>query len=107
LIFILLPAWAKILASEGWTKKEVIEHVVRNSKSPFAHVKPPTPPLITNPEDVLILVAGGPGSLTALMRGMGGNLMQSSFVSKKIELPKNWDNLVAKYKNIVPTYVRY
>jgi hypothetical protein len=25
----------------------------------------------------------------------------------KIDLPKNWDKLVAKYKNVVPTYVGY
>jgi hypothetical protein len=105
--FILIPSWAKVLASEGWTKQKVIEYVVRNSKSPFAHVKPPSPPLITTPEDVLILVAGGPGSITALLRGMGGSMMKNGFVSYKIELPKNWDKLVAKYKNMAPTYVRY
>ncbi|MEJ2109736.1 MAG: hypothetical protein P8Z37_07470 [Acidobacteriota bacterium] len=32
---------------------------------------------------------------------------ENSFVTKKIELPKNWDKLVAKYKNIKPVYERY
>lgn len=100
-------AWAKVLANEGWTKQKVIEYVVRKSKSPFEHVKPFVPPLITHADEIIIIVAGGPGSTTVLLRGMGGNMMKSGFVSRKIELPRNWNNLVAKYKNVVPTYVRY
>ena len=26
---------------------------------------------------------------------------------EKMEFPKDWDKLVAKYKNMVPTYARY
>ena len=29
------------------------------------------------------------------------------WVTKRIELPANWDKLVEKYRDIVPTYVRY
>jgi hypothetical protein len=27
--------------------------------------------------------------------------------TEKIELPANWDKLVARYKNVVPNYIRY
>jgi len=26
---------------------------------------------------------------------------------QKIDLPRNWDKLVAKYKNVVPTFAKY
>jgi hypothetical protein len=31
----------------------------------------------------------------------------NSFVTRKINLPRNWDKLVAKYKNVVPSYAGY
>ena len=33
--------------------------------------------------------------------------MRMGMVTKKIELPENWDKLVKKYENIVPSYVKY
>lgn len=101
--FILIPSWAKALAREGWTKQRLIEYVVQNTKATFG--KPRLPQI--KPEDIIIVVAGGPGSFTAFMRSVGGSMMNNEFITKKIELPKNWHNLVAKYKNIVPNYVRY
>jgi hypothetical protein len=53
----------------------------------------------------MILVAGGPGAWMAALRSVGG--IQNDFVTKKIELPRNWDKLVAKYKDVVPAYVPY
>ena len=38
-------------------------------------------------------------------RSVGG--IEDSFVTKKISLPKNWDKLVEKYKDVVPTYKAY
>jgi hypothetical protein len=52
-------------------------------------------------------VAGGPGAFSAHLRSAGGSIMGNAFVTKKIELPKNWDSLVRKYKGVVPTYFRY
>jgi hypothetical protein len=57
-------------------------------------------------DDFMIVVAGGPGVWMGLLQSAGGTWM-NSFVTKKIELPRNWDKLVAKYKNVVPTYERY
>jgi hypothetical protein len=53
----------------------------------------------------MILVAGGPGSFMALLRSAGG--FGNALVTKKIELPKNWYKLVAKYKDLVPNYEKY
>jgi hypothetical protein len=101
--YILIPTWANVLASEGWTKKKLIEYVAQNSKSPLAQPGRPT----LNPDDLMVVVAGGPGAFSAHLRSAGGSMMGSGFVTKKIELPKNWDKLVAKYKNLVPAYLRY
>ena len=40
-----------------------------------------------------------------MLRSVGG--IKNDFVTKKIDLPSNWDELVNKYKNVVPHYVRY
>ena len=56
---------------------------------------------------LMILVAGGPGSFIALLRSAGPGFFENALVTKKIELPTNWDKLVAKYKNVKPNYERY
>ena len=53
----------------------------------------------------MILVAGGPGAWMGMLRSVGG--IENDFVTTKIELPRNWDTLVRKYKNIVPVYTAY
>jgi len=62
-------------------------------------------PIISNPAYIKILVAGGPGAFMGLVSSasIGG----TSWVTKKIETPSNWNKLVTKYKNIVPVYERY
>jgi hypothetical protein len=55
----------------------------------------------------MIVVAGGPGSFIALLRSAGPGFFENELVTKKIELPKNWDKLVAKYKDIKPNYEAY
>jgi len=62
----------------------------------------------TTPRDALmIVVAGGAGSWYGLFRSSGGGILGNDFVSKKIQLPKNWRKVVAKYKGVVPTYDSY
>ena len=120
---LLTPAHAKTFADSGWTKKAIKEYIVENAIVPDDYFprlglkadKPfdrgnvtgpglgpqifrPTP---RDPEPVQIYVFGGFGSWMGFMQG------GPSPVIKKADLPKNWDKLVAKYKNIVPTYVRY
>ena len=38
---------------------------------------------------------------------MGTFVPEETFVTKKIGLPSNWGQLVEKYKNLMPTYIRY
>jgi hypothetical protein len=40
-----------------------------------------------------------------MLRSVGG--IQNGFITKEIDLPHDWDKLVAKYKDIVPSYVGY
>ena len=58
-------------------------------------------------ESLMILVAGGPGSFIGLLRSAGPGFFKNSLVTRKIELPKNWEKLVAKYRDIKPNYERY
>jgi hypothetical protein len=58
----------------------------------------PTP---RDPDPIQIFVFGGFGSWIGFLQG------GPSPITKKVELPKNWAQLVKKYKNIVPTYARY
>ena len=107
---ILIPSWAKVLSNEGWTKQKVKEYLAQHA-APFASsVTPSTgasPPKVDMNKSLMILVAGGPGSFIALLRSAGPGFFENSLVTKKIELPKNWDQLVAKYKTLKPNYERY
>ena len=58
----------------------------------------PTP---RDPEPVQVYVFGGFVSWLGFMQG------GPSPITRKAELPADWARLVAKYKNIVPNYVRY
>ena len=52
-------------------------------------------------------VIGNPGSFMALLRSADPGFFENALATKKIELPKNWDKLVAKYKDLEPNYERY
>jgi hypothetical protein len=107
---IVIPTHAKVLASEGWTKKKLKEYILEHASSPFASSKDNSdvlarPPAAANTDGLMIVVAGGPGAWMGMLRSVGG--IEDSFVTKKISLPKNWDKLVEKYKDVVPTYKAY
>lgn len=57
--------------------------------------------ILRNPDVVKVFVMGGPGADTGMLMGSG------RWVKRKLELPADWDNLVKKYQDIMPTYVRY
>lgn len=115
--FIVIPSHAEILANEGWTKKSLKEYLLKGSESPMDSYRESQggekasedilskPPAAVDTDSLQIIVAGGPGAWTALLKSVGG--IKNEFVTKKINLPANWDKLVKKYKNIVPNYVRY
>jgi hypothetical protein len=105
---ILIPSWAKVLAGEGYTKQDVKDYIAAHRKT----VEIPGFPNTANPvkmdtENLMILVAGGPGSFIGLLRSVGPGFFGNALVTKKIKLPKNWDRLVAKYRNLTPIYERY
>ena len=108
---ILIPSWAKVLSNEGWTKQKIreylAEHIASGSSSATDLPSAKGPPTVDLNSSLMILVAGGPGSFIALLRSAGPGFFENALVTKKIELPKNWDRLVAKYRNIKPVYERY
>jgi hypothetical protein len=63
-------------------------------------------PIIKDPNLIRILVAGGPGG-TGISLASGGEGWVINWVTKKVELPANWDELVRKYRDIVPSYLPY
>jgi hypothetical protein len=73
---VVVPSHAKVLSNEGWTKKKIKEYILANSSSPFPPVQggQGTPILPTTPslDDVMIVVAGGPGAWIGLFRSAGG-----------------------------------
>jgi len=120
---VLTPNNAQSLANEGWSKQAVKDYIIKNTRvhedyyrrlgldDPKTSEQPaflavsngseifhPSP---RDPEPVQIVVYGGFGSWMGFLQG------GPSPITKKADLPKNWVQLVNKYKNIVPNYVRY
>jgi len=121
----LLPIHARTLANEGWTKKKIKTFISEYARAPayrnpyyWGHIAgvpakewiPANPMdsmrMLRDPDQIRIIVAGGPGAFIGMYIG-GGPGGESWGATKKIELPANWDKLVKKYKDVVPTYVRY
>ncbi len=96
---VVIPDHAGILSGEGWTKKKLKDFIIKNAPRNNQDT-----PLID--DDFIIVVAGGPGSWMGLLRSAGG-VWLNSFVTKKIDLPANWDRLVEKYHHVAPTYEKY
>jgi hypothetical protein len=108
---ILIPSWAKVLSSEGYTRQKVKDylaaHISTGSATSTGLPSGSGPPKVDLNSSLMILVAGGPGSFIALLRSAGPGFFENELVTKKIELPKNWDKLVAKYKTLKPNYEKY
>ena len=96
---VIIPDHANILTREGWTKKQLKDFIVKE-----ASTRANRGAALTQ-DDFMIVVAGGPGTWMGSYRSAGG--FENSFVTKKIELPRNWKALVAKYKDLVPVYEKY
>jgi len=107
---VIIPSHAAILASEGWTKEKVKEYLLEHSNTRPGGAQLGTAPLRPGPaakaaDSLMILVAGGPGAWYGLHKSVGG--FGNEFITTKVQLPKNWKSVVAKYKDIVPNYVQY
>jgi hypothetical protein len=122
---IMPPQHAKVLAAEGWTKKEIAAnvsdyarcpaHLIHHYKLitegkgwPGLHEVPPNPyeqmRIILDPDWIRIVVAGGAGNLIGRAIGAPSRAGRT-FVTKPVKLPANWDALVKKYTDVVPAYV--
>jgi hypothetical protein len=125
-LLIMLPSTAKELANAGLTKNDVISYLVEYARVPAAdvnvrwfkesHHEPkefllplddPTRSMrkFYSSKHTAIVVAGLSYSWGTVSYSGGGT--HGTIVTKKIELPANWDKLVARYKDIVPTYAPY
>ncbi len=106
---ILIPSWAKVLSDEGYTRQKVKEYLSSRISAANTTGLPDSVggPKVDLNKSLMILVAGGPGSFIGVLRSAGPGFFNNELVTKKIQLPKNWDKLVAKYKNIKPVYERY
>jgi hypothetical protein len=121
---IFTPPHAKNLAREGYTKEKVKQYIVENKLIPAASIRAQASgglafararvdslpkdgmvPQIRDPKFIKVIVGGGPGAFIAHL--VGGGATPGRKEIQKIDLPKNWDKLVAKYKNVVPTYAKY
>jgi hypothetical protein len=122
---LLTPAHVKSLVRRGWTKKGIKEYIMKNALLDVDHyarfgaagTTPGAPYIKQNsddadshaffratdrdPEPVQIYCFGGYGSWMGFLQG------GPQPVIVKVDLPSRWEKLVAKYKNIVPSYVRY
>ncbi len=91
------PSHAATLAEAGWTRQRLQEH--------FQAIRPEAPRtgvgLLSDRDSVRVLCAGGPGAWIGLVMGVG------RWVSRPIALPANWDQLVRRYREYVPNYLRY
>lgn len=109
-VLVLCPEHAESIAKAGWTKKDVQQFLFENSKMPYEKLKllrrqvepsqissspeGPMVPMFLNPEKIKIIVAGGSGKHSAYM-----NTGHSKrIITKKIILPKNWNQLLDRYK---------
>jgi hypothetical protein len=124
--YVFTPPHAKNLAREGYSKEDVKAYVAENKlvprsrmwrrtaagvpEPPLNYGEMPTEddkmvPLISDPRFIRVIVGGGPGAFIAHL--VGGGATPGRKQTQKIEVPKNWDKLLAKYKNMVPTYAKY
>ena len=115
------PTYAKYLADEGWSKREIEIFIREYARAPrekhwstvmslrlpkqLAPLSDSSMPLIVGDDQVAIVVSGKYSSYIGL--AMGYFMPESSFATVEIDLPANWNQLVEKYKDIVPTNFKY
>jgi hypothetical protein len=112
---ILCPETAKLLSSHGYSRKDFTSYIVEYARRPATEVNvrwmrgnhhlPKEVPLPADPARSVrkffssmhlpIVVAGINYSSGVALYGGGGD--HGGPITKKIELPKNWDKLVARY----------
>ena len=119
-LIVLTPPQAATLAEAGWDKEKIRSFVALNASTPAyrhplyygtnigADNKPLKPLhamdhvlLMRERAKLRIIVAGGPGNFIGMHTSSG---LLGDFVTQRIELPAGWQELVGKFKNLVPKY---
>ncbi|OGN90714.1 MAG: hypothetical protein A2158_03875 [Chloroflexi bacterium RBG_13_46_14] len=106
-IFVLPPGSADILAEAGYTKQKLKEYIRDHYPAPVPGGDAGNRPRMSfapDPDHITILVSGGPAGIYV---ASGAWIQWQEYVTKKLPLPKDWDKLVNKYKNLVPVYAKY
>lgn len=121
---IVCPETAKLLYSNGYSRKGFTSYIVEYARRPATEVNvrwmkgnhhlPKDVPLPADPTRSVrkffsamhlpVVVAGINYSSGVALYGGGGD--HGGPITKKVEIPKNWDKLVAKYKDIKPPMIK-
>jgi hypothetical protein len=126
---VLTPPHAKILSGKGWTKKEIQAFITAQGRVPSYHVPEywkvreggfaglhknwipmniaDSVPVLPDPDWIRVVVGGGNGAIVSQFVGPPVSREELAWITARVELPKEWNKLVAKYKDLVPKYVRY
>jgi hypothetical protein len=117
---IITPPNAKSLADAGYSRKDVVDYIVEYARRPYHELNirwmkgnfhvPKEVPLPADPTRTVrkffsgrhlpVFVASNNFAWGAIMYGGGGD--HGGPITKKVELPKNWNRLVARYKDNKP-----
>lgn len=120
---IICPATARLLFNDGYSRKDVASYIVEYARRPAPEINvrwlkgnhhiPKDVPLPAEPTRSVrkffssmhlpIIVSGLETTGGIALYSGGGD--HGGPITKKIELPKNWDSLVAEYKHIKPSVV--
>jgi hypothetical protein len=121
---VLNPAHAGFLSKQGWTKKSIREFICEHSRAPlyqmreYYNISPGFPlpgkngtimgpqdsiSLFSSPDLIRVLVAGGVGNQMAIITGAPFH----KTITKKVEFPASWDQLIRKYKDVVPFFIKH
>ena len=125
-VFILAPNIAKMFADAGWDQQRIMDYVIEYNRVPGdewnlrwmreSHHDPHTAGIrvdlpeyghystrrFWNDDHMFVVVAGAQWGCAITGGGDHGGPSCT-----KIELPKNWDELVEKYKDVKPEYLDY
>jgi hypothetical protein len=121
---------SRYLTERGWSKQDIREYISEYARVPgYQHrlwervvtENEPNPwgvrrqqmavhpmesvRIIQNPDWIRVVVAGGPIQSIGIFGG--DHFDKQAWVTRKIQVPANWDKLVGKYKNVVHNYAFY
>jgi len=125
LCIIMTPIMAQMMADAGWTKKAILEYIVEYARRPASEAdlawiigNNHIPDCVQLPVDMkhstrvywderhMFCLVGG-GKAGAMLTVLGGGGDHGGPSCTKIELPQNWEALVAEYRDVAPDYIEY